>query len=143
MEEKYNNNERGFWFLGDSGYPLQPWLLTPIEGAQENTPEGRYTAAHIRVRNTVERCNGVLKMRFRCLLKHRVPHYSPIRGAQIIYSCSVLHNILTSHNIEVEDNYLDLNVGQENIEENYELRNGNLLAAGRGIRNQLIRNYFN
>lgn len=68
----------------------------------------------IHVRNTVERCNGVLKMQFRYLFKHPVLHYGPIRAAQIIYSCRVLHKILTLHNIEVQDNYLDFNAGQEN-----------------------------
>ncbi|XP_050517938.1 putative nuclease HARBI1 [Diabrotica virgifera virgifera] len=64
MEETYNNNERGFWLLGDSGYPLQPWLLTPVEGAQEGTPEGRYTSAHIHVRNTIERCHCCFESTF-------------------------------------------------------------------------------
>ncbi|XP_018572085.1 protein ALP1-like [Anoplophora glabripennis] len=39
MEHSYQENQHGFWLLGDSGYPLQPWLLTPIERAQEDTPE--------------------------------------------------------------------------------------------------------
>lgn len=79
--------------LGDSGYPLEPWLLTPIENADINTPEGQYTQAHIKARNCIERCFGVLKQRFRCLLKHRILHYDPVRAAKIIYSCVVLHNI--------------------------------------------------
>lgn len=91
-------------------------MLTPIEGAQENTPEGRYTTAHIRVRNSIERCNGVLKMRIRCLLKHRVLHYGPVKAAQIIYSCCVLHNILIEQNIEPDDHYLDLNGLEDNIQ---------------------------
>ncbi|KAK4887387.1 hypothetical protein RN001_003658 [Aquatica leii] len=84
--------------VSDSGYPLQPWLLTPIENAAEDSPEGRYTRSHIRTRNVVEKCNGVLKNRFRCLLKHRALHYNPTKAAKIIYSCCVLHNILIKNN---------------------------------------------
>ncbi|XP_050515302.1 putative nuclease HARBI1 [Diabrotica virgifera virgifera] len=144
MEQTYGNGERGFWLLGDSGYPLQPWLLTPIEGAQQNTPEGRYTFSHSSVRNCVERCNGVLKMRFRCLLKHRVLHYTPVKAAEIINACCVLHNILVSHNIEVELVEEDelVNDMEENVQEN-NLPLDDRLVAGRRIRNQLIRNYFN
>jgi len=39
-----------------SGYPHEPWLMTPIRGAPEDSPEGRYTRALTRTRNCVERC---------------------------------------------------------------------------------------
>lgn len=79
---------------GDSGYPILPWVLIPIVGmAHTDTPEGRYTDCHILARNTIERTNGVLKQKWRCLLKERVLHYSPGKARQIIRCCAALHNI--------------------------------------------------
>ncbi|KAG5870318.1 hypothetical protein JTB14_038401 [Gonioctena quinquepunctata] len=77
LENFHNARDRHTWLLGDSGYPLQPFLLTPIVGADPNTPDGRYTESHVRTRNVVERCIGVLKAYFRCLRKDRVLHYKP------------------------------------------------------------------
>ncbi|KAK4886065.1 hypothetical protein RN001_002336 [Aquatica leii] len=91
------------WLIGDSGYPLQPFLLTPILNAEENSPEGRYNRSHIRARNCIERCFGVLKQRFRCLLKHRVLHYSPVRSANIVYTCATLHNMTINEGIDFEE----------------------------------------
>lgn len=108
--------------LGDSGYPLEPWLLTPIENAANNTPEGRYTLAHARARNCIERCFGSLKQRFRCLLKHRVLHYDPVKAANIIYSCAVLHNFAVGIAAPEPDDVLDLN----QLDDNLEINNGKL-----------------
>ena len=42
------------WLLEDSGYPLRPWLLSPVINATTEAEE-RYNRAHIKIRNTVER----------------------------------------------------------------------------------------
>lgn len=110
LHDQYLNGVRNIWLLGDSGYPLQPWLLTPIIGGEEGSPEKRYTDAHKLTRNCIERLNGTLKGRFRCLLKHRVLHYEPNLAGQIVYSCSVLHNICIAAGLEQnedEENNID------------------------------------
>jgi len=63
--------------LGDSGYPLLPYLMTPKLDQLEGSPSARYTNAHVRARSSVERTIGVLKGRWRCLRKERGLHYSP------------------------------------------------------------------
>lgn len=50
--------------IGDSGYPLRQWLLTPIMHPT-NRSEENYNKKQMSVRSIIERCNGVLKMRFR------------------------------------------------------------------------------
>ncbi|XP_024878240.1 putative nuclease HARBI1 [Temnothorax curvispinosus] len=94
---RYPNNN--YHLLGDSGYSLRPWMMTPILGAAENSPEALYNVKQMRCRSLVEQCNGLLKMRFRCLLKHRVLHYSPLIASKIINICAVLHNICISENV--------------------------------------------
>lgn len=78
---------------GDSGYPLEPFLLTLILGEGPSPVEQLYNTAHKDARVVVERCFGVLKSRFRCLSRFRALHYSPTKAAQIVNACAVLHNI--------------------------------------------------
>ncbi|KOB79423.1 Uncharacterized protein OBRU01_00321 [Operophtera brumata] len=57
----------------------RPWMMTPILNAAPNSPEELYTYKHVRARNVIERCNGVLKTRWRCLLAHRYVNASVFR----------------------------------------------------------------
>lgn len=77
--------------------------MTPVDNADAESPEGRYTQAHISARNVVERCFGALKQRFRCLLKHRTLHYDPVRAGKIVYACCILHNMCMNANLPLPD----------------------------------------
>ncbi|XP_046400480.1 putative nuclease HARBI1 [Ischnura elegans] len=127
------------WLLGDSGYRLEPWLLTPVLGmVMPNSPEDRYNRALRRARNTVERCIGLLKSRWRCLLKHRVLHYMPNKASRIINACAVLHNMCLDRNVQLE----------EEVEEEIEVEEGpqpNIEGdqrEGRVVRNRVIATHF-
>lgn len=86
--------EPGEFLLGDSAYPLQPWLMTPVAGHPgPETPKGKYNATHGTMRSAVERCIGVLKSCFRCLQRHRTLGYQPRPAVCIIGACCVLHNL--------------------------------------------------
>lgn len=86
---------------GDSGYPLRPTLLTPVVDTEPESAERYYTELHCRVRNTVERCIGVLKSRWRCLLVDRKLHYHPTTAGFITNACVVLHNIANAARLPV------------------------------------------
>lgn len=87
------SGDHNTWLIGDSGYPQQPWLMVPIVNAVEGTPEYNYTQRLVRARNCIERCFGVLKGRFRCIMGERKLRYQPNKVADIVVACCVLHNI--------------------------------------------------
>lgn len=52
--------------LGNNGYPLRPWLLTPVLNPT-SPQEVRYNEANMKTRSIIERSFGLLKSRFRCI----------------------------------------------------------------------------
>ncbi|XP_069486069.1 putative nuclease HARBI1 [Ambystoma mexicanum] len=54
------------WLLGDAGYPLKAWLLTPVRNPQ-NRHEVDFNCAHTRTHVVIEQAFVLLKARFRCL----------------------------------------------------------------------------
>lgn len=83
----------GGYLLGDSAYPLQPWLLTPYKQATGRwQPHMQaFNSAHNRQRVVVEGTFGLLKGRFRRLL-HIDVHTIPQAVDTVLGAC-VLHNI--------------------------------------------------
>ncbi|XP_029917515.1 putative nuclease HARBI1 [Myripristis murdjan] len=87
--------ERGFvppgcHLLGDKGYPLRRWLLTPFHTPVTEV-QVNYNRAHRITRSVVERGIGQWKHRFHSL--HSEIRYSPERLCRIIMACATLHNI--------------------------------------------------
>ncbi|XP_067630128.1 putative nuclease HARBI1 isoform X1 [Eurosta solidaginis] len=75
MERQYNSGNRNSWLLGDSGYPLEPWLMTPYR-LREDEPDERksfFNDTHSKARSIVERTIGVYKGRRRILSDDRKP----------------------------------------------------------------------
>ena len=64
----YQYNDHIYHFTpGDSGYPIRPWLMTPLLNPATR-PERAFNRAHKGTRSIVERCIGLLKARFRLVM---------------------------------------------------------------------------
>ncbi|XP_046392800.1 putative nuclease HARBI1 [Ischnura elegans] len=146
MKTTYENGLGRFFLLGDAGYALEPWLLTPLPNALPGTPEFSYTEAHCKTRSVVERLFGILKARWRCLLRDRVLHYQPAQASKIILTCAVLHNINLFHQIPLPEDEAIMEEGENinlDVEELDEPVAGDRLQIARRIQGGIIFQYFN
>ncbi|XP_050310884.1 putative nuclease HARBI1 [Anthonomus grandis grandis] len=143
LQNEYNRGERNTWLIGDSGYPLEPWLMTPFDNnPPPNTPEGRYNQSHKITRSIIERCNGRLKGIFRCLSGERKLRYSPQKVGVIVNACAVLHNICIDAGLEFDED-LNQNDDNEDPDNNIQAHIQNPdLNQGRQVRQQIVQRYF-
>ncbi|XP_069355488.1 putative nuclease HARBI1 [Maniola hyperantus] len=143
MKRLHDRRIGNYFLLGDSGYPLEPWLMTPILHAEPNSPQQRYTDWHCQVRNAVERTNGYLKGSLRCLGIDRVLHYSPEKASEIIYACCIIYNLMKHFGVPLEEDVIAGNAEQYGDNEPGVEEPRHLLRFSRAKREQLIANYFN
>lgn len=89
----------------------------------------------------MERCIGVLKKRFRCLLRYRTLEYTPAKTGQIINACAVLHNMCIYGNIldspELPEAIMALEDDMNDIEIQPIPEGRGIFNEGQRIRNRL------
>jgi len=101
---------RHHFILGDSGYALLPWLLSPYEDMDHNEPLSEeavaFNRAHASTRSIVERAFGALKSRWRKLHKMDMRKQ---RAVVTLIRCSfVLHNFVEM--LEHKAEWPDVNI---------------------------------
>ena len=95
LNQKWQDGWRPFpnaIILGDSGYRLKNWLITPnipLE-IERNLALTRFLRMFKSTRRMVENSLGILKEKFPCLNHLRL---QPITTCRVIISCIILHNI--------------------------------------------------
>lgn len=109
--ETFDGVEVPLVLLGNSAYPLLPWLMKPYpEGAATTADQVNFKLSQARM--TVERAFGCLKGRWRCLLKECDAPITFV--SRIVSACCGLHNFVEVHNEE----YLN---GEVEVEEEAEV----------------------
>ena len=91
-------------FLRDSGYPLQPWLMTPVAEPAIRPGEAAFNKAHKTNRSIIERAIGSMKQRFPSLQKFHTLRYWPDRATFIITTCAILQNLCIEYNVPMPEN---------------------------------------
>lgn len=110
------------YHLGDAGYALSHWCLTPYRGVRYHLKEWAqgnrrpmnarelFNLRHSSLRNVIERVFGVLKKRFPILCL--MPSCSMEKQVRIVKSCFMIHNFIKI-NRDYEDPFEEWD---ENIE---------------------------
>ncbi|KAK3893761.1 hypothetical protein Pcinc_002463 [Petrolisthes cinctipes] len=99
--------------LGDSGYPLERYLLTPFANPMTRGEE-RFNRSHTRTRVLIEQTFGLLKSRFRCLHQSGGSlQYEPRKCGKIITACILLHNRCVRRRIPLPEAEAEAEGGEE------------------------------
>lgn len=105
----------GFCLLGDSGFPLLGWLVTPFRDHGNLTRQQKlFNKTHSRCREVIERAFGMLKNRFRRLYMFEMLDLT-LSVNNVLAAC-VLHNICISE----DDGDLQIEPQQPNAAENFD-----------------------
>lgn len=116
-----------------------------FEGGNLSEAQEDYNRKLCSVRQIIERCIGLLKVRFRCILGERKLRYNPTKVGSIIYSCATLYNFLIANHFnilrDIDDDVLQNIMNAQNAFQGVNPPQANL-RLGHIRRNQVV-NYLN
>ncbi|XP_067636049.1 putative nuclease HARBI1 [Eurosta solidaginis] len=140
LQERFEINRRSnAWLLGDSGYPLEPWCITPYRNPADGSSESAFKDVHSKARCIIERTIGIFKGRWRILGYGNRGRYHPTKVARFANVCAALHNICIQFKIDYNvrryesDQISDVDPGEAN----------HLTTIGQTIRDQIKHSLIN
>lgn len=89
--------------------------MTPVLDPRSRAEE-RYNWSHRATRTVIERCNGILKLRFHCL--HGELRVSPERACRIIAACVFLHNRAIDYKRPIDEDEIIAEESNEDADPN-------------------------
>ena len=127
--------------MGDSAYPLRPWLLTPVSDPVTRQQRAYNRAAHKKSRCLIERTFGVWKMRFLCLHKYGgCLMFTPQKCVEVIIATAILHNICVKRQLPLVQTLDSIQEPEE--DDDNPIPQFGVNEDGRGTRDNLIANFF-
>jgi hypothetical protein len=86
----------GMYYISDGGYPQMKYLIPPFKWTQVGTKKNIWYENVESTRKDVERCFGILKKIFRCLI-NPLELQDPTHIESLFNACTVIHNILLDY----------------------------------------------
>ncbi|PKI36404.1 hypothetical protein CRG98_043186 [Punica granatum] len=124
-EGKRLNEKIGEYIVGDSGYPLLPFLITPYEGTELSESSIKFNKRHLEVALVAQRALKRLKDNWGIIRgvmwrpdRHKLP--------RIILVCCLLHNIAIDLEDEVQ---IELPACSSNHDPGYRQQHGDCLVC--------------
>eukprot|EP00794_Sanderia_malayensis_P009556 gene9556-10543_t len=101
------------YLVGDAAYPLSDWLIKPFpyEKNMQYRPK-MFNLALSQARVSIERAFGMLKSRWRILLGKL--QLEPSFAADVVTTCTVLHNICQKRGEQLDETLLELPCQDDN-----------------------------
>uniref|UniRef100_A0A453MXF8 DDE Tnp4 domain-containing protein n=1 Tax=Aegilops tauschii subsp. strangulata TaxID=200361 RepID=A0A453MXF8_AEGTS len=105
-----DGSEVGEYIIGDAGYPLLPWLLTPYQEEGLSDSMAEFNRRHSAATTCALKALARLKDTWKCLQGETWWPANLETRSKIIYACCMLHNIV----IEMEDDAAMLSTKRRN-----------------------------